>query len=399
MNETQTTENMAPEDFNLLFKKNETLAEFKKSLVPHRIFVDCEREILRRVAQPGVANILSVVGPTGAGKTQLLNEVANVLLGLPAPDSSDFISKLTELETQPHLPVVYVTASTGRSFESRFRGLLVEILRSLNAPLITAQAIRSKPGASHRPPSQALEKVSIPRMEEMVRTFLKERQVRALLIDEAQHLAQGSGKDEWRLVGDGLKLLGSVSGTLVVLFGTSELLGLPYLSGQLGRRTRALHLRRYLWTDADDLEEFKGIVASFSGAFPKALPMELMMENLQLVYTGCLGCVGILSSWLYDAVARAEQLGQGTVSLEVLKQTAFSEIRLRRIHTEAQECERSFINEGVGLDNLIGELCGRVQPPVSLAQKLIKATRKKFKPGNRNPTYDTYKPETCGATA
>ena len=397
MNETQTTENMLPEDFNLLFRKNEMLVEFKKSLVPHKVFVDCERDILRRVAQPGVANILSVVGPTGAGKTQLLNEVANVLLGLPAPDSAEFTCKLKALDIQPHLPVVYVTASTGRSFESRFRGLLVEILRSLNAPVITAQAIRSTPGASHRPPSQSLEKVSIPRMEEMVRLFLKERQVRALLIDEAQHLAQGAGKDEWRMVGDGLKLLGSVSGTLVVLFGTSELLGLPYLSGQLGRRTRALHLRRYLWADSEDREEFKGIVASFAGAFPKALPLDLMLGNLQLVYTGCLGCIGILSSWLYDAVARAEQLGQGSVSLEILKQTAFSEVRLRRIHMEAQECERSFINEEVGLDNLMGELCGQAKPQVVPVAKSVTPPRKKYKPGNRNPTYDAYTP--CLATA
>jgi hypothetical protein len=244
-----------------------------------------------------------------------------------------------------------------------------------------------------------MEKVSIPRMEELVRNFLKERQVRALMIDEAQHLAQGAGKDEWRMVGDGLKLLGSVSGTLVVLFGTSELLGLPYLSGQLGRRTRALHLRRYLWADTDDREEFKGIVASFAGAFPESLPLDLMLENLQLLYTGCLGCIGILSSWLYDAVARSEQLGQSSVSLEILKQTAFSEVRLRRIHMEAQECERSFINEGVGLDNLMGELCGNTTPQLIPAPKPAAVSRKKYKPGNRNPTYDAYTPTTCLAAA
>lgn len=99
-NNTEPVVTSEGEDFGQLFKRNDTLLEFKKSLVPHKVFVDCEREILRRVAQPGVANILSVVGPTGAGKTQLLNEVANVLLGLPAPDAADFKRTLTDLKTQ-----------------------------------------------------------------------------------------------------------------------------------------------------------------------------------------------------------------------------------------------------------------------------------------------------------
>lgn len=381
----------AEPDYTSLFQTNVSLEEFRTGLIPHRVFMHCEREILRRIARPGVATILSVIGPTGVGKTQALNEVASFLLGLRKGESDESLAK------RPYLPVVYVTASTGRTFESRFKSLLIQILQQVNRVLVeigstTGSANETSPTSR---PVRPIESLPIARLEELVRVGLRERRVKALLIDEAQHLAQGADAEEWRLVGDGLKLLGSISGTLVVLFGTSELLGLPYLSGQLGRRSKAVHLRRYRWTSQADRDEFQAIVAAFCKGSRGKLPLKVLSENLPLLYTGCVGCVGILSSWLYDAIARAEQTGVEAVDVEILQETAFSEEKLRKIDHEAVQCENAFRRESAGLQGLMADLCNPTKEPTlpSTGPAEYKHKKMRLKPGNRKPTYDPYQVE------
>jgi len=384
----------SPEDHQRLFLPNPSLEAFSQFLVPHKVFVESERDILRRVARPGISNILSVVGPTGVGKTQLLNEVGGVLLKASAPvhgvspspvDSADALS--------PYLPVVCVIANTGRSFESRFKHLLIAILKQVNGVAAKLGVVRSDTSSPNGRASLSPQQIPIAQLEELVRSGLRERQTRAVLIDEAQHLAQRADAEDWQLVGNGLKLLGSISGTLIVLFGTSELLSLPSLTGQLGRRTKAIHLRRYLWDDPVYKDEFAKVVASFAQQWPDVLPVKLLFEHLPFLYAGCVGCTGILSGWIYDAMALAEQEALPAVTLDVLCRTAHSEEKLRKIATEAEECEKEFAKERLGLEKLTAELC-----PSSRSRVLISASetkpetvppaKKKPKPGNRKPTYD-----------
>ena len=374
------------QDITTYFEPNIELEKFKSFLVAHQVFTECEQALISKIARPGSFNILSVVGPTGVGKTQLLNEVAGTLLGIKENPSKD-------LSKQPYLPVVYVTATTGHSYESRFRSLLLQIVRQVNeAACVYGKVVVPDPAGKMRvrPSSQTIASLSIARLEELVRTGLKERQVRALLIDEAQHLAQGSNAVDWRIVGDGLKVLGSVSGTMMVLFGTSELLGLPYISGQLGRRSKAIHLRRYLWNNQTDRLEFKKIVSAFGKGWPTLLPTEFMLANLPLLYAGSLGCTGILSTWLYDAMVVTEQAGLSTVTVDILKQTALSAPKLLKIEQEAKECEDAFLAEQVGLDEMVAKLDETFTPKPVVKQPAFKLPSTKGVSLKRTPKFDAY---------
>lgn len=387
----------APGDNQRLFSLNPRLEEFSKFLVPHKVFVECERDILRRVARPGVSNILSVVGPSGAGKTQLLNEVGGALLASPAPSRPD-PSADSAAAARPHLPVVYVTANSGRTFESRFKNLLKQILKQVNGVATKLGEVRADSSPTLGRPSHFLDHIPIAQLEELVRSGLRERQVRAVLVDEAQHLAQSADADDWQLVGNGLKLLGSISGTLIVLFGTSEVLSLPSLTSALGRRTKAIHLRRYHWNNSlypHDVGEFESVVAAFASGWPDVLPVDLLLKNLPYVYTGCVGCVGTFYGWIYDAMALAEQEGLPSVTFEILQRTAHSEAKLRKFHLEAQACETAFAAEHAGFDKLMAELCPSSEhcvfaPLTEVTTAAALPHKKKPKPGNRNPTYDPY---------
>ena len=389
----ETAKDPAVVDYQAIFEPNVGLTEFRKQLVSHRVFAQCEQDILRRVASPGGASVLSVVGPTGVGKTQLLNEVATVLSKSPDPQPSPIANDAI----QPYLPVVCVIAPTGLTFQSRFRGLLLEILKKVNPALADAGVVRVDQGSARRR-RQSLSGASIAMLEELTRTGLRERRTRAVLIDEGQHLSLSANAQEWRMAAESLKLLGSVSGTLIVLFGTWELLCLPNLSGQLGRRTKAIHMRRYLWNVPEDRAVFEDVVKLIAQAWPAVLPERLLLDNLRLIYAGCVGCVGILFDWLHDAVGLAK--GRA-VTLDMLFETTFPEQRLRKFDSEARQCEDAFKREEGGLVRFAAELCAPTTggnssstTSATIVQRFQGPAKARTRRGvHRNPTYDPYNPK------
>ena len=408
-------------DYTHLFDADPDLVHFRKTLLLHYVFEKCEETILEKIANPASFNIVSVVGPSGAGKTQLLNEIAGTLLQVGAPalpkEGGENEKKL------PYLPVIYVLAKSGRTFESRFRSVLIDILREVNGVLVEIgktvrssdeqKVIKTKSQTSIlEKETVSLERLSIPSLQGVVRSALKERCVRAVLIDEAQHLAPLASQkhgfsSDYRLIADGLKVLVSNIPTLIVLFGTAELLSLPNLSAQLGRRSTLIHFRRYQWNDDKDRQEFRWVVEQFIKTWPKHLPKSLL-DDLAFLYAGCLGCVGILSDWLAVAMSRVTKPGVHKVTPTILDETALGKPRLLRIKSEAEECEIAFEQEAIGPRQMIAELCAGRSSQSSNGGNAsggdsdeagddgLKAKRKKgnLLPGKRKQTkgYDNYKP-------
>lgn len=403
-------------DYTHLFDIDPNLARFRQKLVIHPVFEECEETILAKIAHPASFNIVSVVGPSGAGKTQLLNEVTGSLLCVgPSPQPP---AEPGQKEKPPYLPNIFVVAKNGRTFESRYRSLLIEILEYANEVLVTIG--KTIPSGIIEPPKftkselplvakefDSISKLPISRLEALVRSALKERKVRAVLIDEAQHLVPSEQQhngyiQDMRLIADGLKLLGN-AGTLIVLFGTAELLTLPNLTAQLGRRSQLIHFRRYRWQDPADQHAFQWVVEQFVESWPIVLPKALLLAQLPFLYAGCLGCIGILADWLAAAMNRA---GSGSVTMDILKQTALRRPRLRKIQTEALQCETAFAEEEFGPEDLIKEVCGDDQNSTTSgstggtgsngsAQNGANGKAKKqhkLKPGHRRQKYDTFVP-------
>src|SRR5439155_2129254 len=133
---------------------------------------------------------------------------------------------------------------------------------------------------------------------------LHRRRVSVCLIDEAQHLKRlASGR---RLLDqmDTLKSLAALTGTVHVLVGTYELLGLTNLSAQLSRRSIEIHFGRYRAELHDDRLAFKSVVPTFQRHLPVAEEPDLVGAWDRL-YEGSLGCVGVLKSWLNRSLAYA----------------------------------------------------------------------------------------------
>jgi len=119
---------------------------------------------------------------------------------------------------------------------------------------------------------------------------LRQRHVGVCLIDEAQHLKRlASGR---RLLDqmDTLKSLAALTGTMHVLIGTYELLGLTNLSAQLSRRSIEIHFGRYRADLDKDRLAFKSVLLTFQRHLPLSEEPDLV-GSWERLYEGSLGCV------------------------------------------------------------------------------------------------------------
>ncbi len=116
-----------------------------------------------------------------------------------------------------------------------------------------------------------------------VEQALRYRRPRAVLVDEAQHLAKmASGR---RLLDqlDVIKSIANRTGTVHVLFGTYDLLAFRNLSGQLSRRSVDVHFCRYRAANAEDRRTFLNVLGSFERQMPLSESPELV-DNWEFLY-------------------------------------------------------------------------------------------------------------------
>jgi hypothetical protein len=131
---------------------------------------------------------------------------------------------------------------------------------------------------------------------------------------------------------DVLKSLANATETLFILLGTYELLDMTDLSGQLGRRSLSIHFRRYR-ADNDEVDVFRTAVNTFAKFMPlKEEPA--LLDEVDFLYIGSMGCIGILKGWLERALLLALQAGAATVTRDHLEKTIMPQRKRLRITQE-----------------------------------------------------------------
>jgi len=181
--------------------------------------------------------------------------------------------------------------------------------------------------------------LTIPDLRRALEKTLLYRQPRAFIVDEAQHFRKmASGR---RLLDqmDNLKSLAGMTNTVHVLVGTYELLGLTNLSAQLSRRSIEIHFSRYHADIPEDLKEFKKLVRTLQKHLPLAEEPDLESHS-DYFYEHCLGCAGMLKTWLNRTLAAALEQDAGTLTSKLWEQHAESRRKLVPMVREIHEGER-----------------------------------------------------------
>src|SRR6266851_1464769 len=217
------------------------MAYFTAKVVAHPRLTAAHQAVRDALRQPSGASLILVHGPTGVGKTTLRLRLEQQLLAEALPD----------MQHDPdRVPVLAVEAVAPESGQFNWKDYYVRALAALDEPLLEHKVTVTTPEnpSPERPvPPRPFIKRSASAAEFrwVLEQCLRRRRVAVCLVDEAQHLKRlTSGR---RLLDqmDTLKSRAALTGTVHVLVGTYELIGMTNLSAQLSRRSVEIHFGRY----------------------------------------------------------------------------------------------------------------------------------------------------------
>src|ERR1035437_5082995 len=278
------------------------LKHFQDFTVAHPRLVDAKERLLAAIRECAPNSVILVLGPTGVGKTTLRTRVEQLLTA----------ETLAALQTDPaRLPVVSVEAVAPPSGNFNWRDHFRRMLYEMNEPLIDQK--RKMEGCDEDVHFMPGLKAHGEQYHYAVEQALRYRRPRAVLVDEAQHLAKmASGR---RLLDqlDVIKSIANRTGTVHVLFGTYDLLAFRNLSGQLSRRSVDVHFPRYHADRVEDRRDFLNVVRSEERQMPLAEPPNLA-KNWEYLYERTIGCVGVLKEWLVMALSAVLRQGKGALA-------------------------------------------------------------------------------------
>lgn len=311
-------------------------AYFRAYTMAHPHLASVDRAVWNAIHEPAGALLILLIGPTGVGKTTLLDHLEKRLCEEAVP----------HLQEHPgHLPVVKFLASTPATGQFKWADFFTRGLLAIREPLVNCkvdpQAQAPREGRSSFTPRNRLNAAVLQLSWEQA---LSHRRPAAIFIDEAQHLGKiGRGSSLLDQL-DHLKSLALLTNTVYVLAGTYELLPFRNLSAQLGRRSIDIHFPRYQATNKDDVRIFKTVLQTFQ----RHLPLEIMpdlVSQWQDYYAYTAGSIGILKELLLKALAEALERSAKTLEPEFLAHHAPSLATRQQMMTEIEEGEKGFISD------------------------------------------------------
>jgi hypothetical protein len=310
------------------------LQRFKAFAVAHPLLQQADTALMRALHEPAGFTHILVYGPSGVGKSTMIRQIVTRLNAADrsTPPGGKGPMPLLLLEARPpdtpafNRTDYYRTALKVLGEPFFERRVLVDIEAEPTWEKKGRKAARFQDSAELR---QALEEA------------LRRHGVRAVVVDEAQHLMKvGTGA---RLLDqlDWIKSMTNVTEVLHILLGTYDLLAFRNLSGQASRRSLDIHFARYQIQQEQDRHDFQGVLLALLKQVPLTVDVETLMCHWLYFYERSIGCVGILKDWLVRAVATTLYDGSDTLTLTRLHEHALSEAQCERMAIEATEGEQA----------------------------------------------------------
>jgi hypothetical protein len=304
---------------------------FKAYTVAHPALKQADQAVWNTLREPAGASLVFVFGPTGVGKTTLLAQIEKRLMEMAAAGGAD---------QRGHCPVLRLDAVSPALNHFKWGDYYQRALLLLQEPSVqyTLDYHRPLPNVSRTPMQREVRSVlrstDTAALRLAFEQTLKRRSPRAILIDDAEHIAKAARGSKLLDQLDHLKSLAIMTQTVHVLVGTYDLLVVRNLSAQLSRRSVDIHFSRYRATDESEMRAFKSVL----WAFQRNLPLEEepdLLQQRKYCYERTVGCVGVLKDWLTRVLAEALETGAKTISRSLLEQHALSVDRCDQMVTEA----------------------------------------------------------------
>jgi hypothetical protein len=381
---------------NLLKASNsERLEYFRAFTTGHPLLLSVYEKLWCAIRDSNPGSIIFIYGPTGVGKTTLLDRIATRCKE----------TLLAELEKDSErIPIVKVRVPAPSSGIFDWKDYFQRLLLELEEPLINHKLDRSQWDiqnshtflkAESNMQLISYDKHGIRPIRSASENTLKHRRPMAVLIDDAQHFGIISSGRKLLDQLNTIKSLADETKVTHVLCGTDELIPLRNLNGQISRRSIDVHFGRYHVSDEQQKEEFISVLNTFQQHLPLAEPD--LVSHWDYFYERSLGCVGILKDWLTSSLALALDSNGSTLPRVYLEQQALSVKQCTTILRETKTSEKELEEEEEGLlllqqdlgltVELIGSKQGRTFENVEKPPG-VNPIRRKRRVGARKPVRD-----------
>ncbi|MFH7028277.1 MAG: AAA family ATPase [Heteroscytonema crispum UTEX LB 1556] len=326
------------------------LNQFKEYAISHPQLAQVDMLLMGAIREPaGFAHVL-VYGPSGVGKTTMIRQITRRLNGTAVDQNGSYSWSESGYRNGNVSPMPLLLVETRPPDGGVFNrtDYYRTALRLLGEPFyerrmmvdIDAEQTWEKKGRGRSKTAQFNDS---PELRQALEEAMSKRGVKAVILDEAQHLMKiGSGASGGKLLDqlDWIKSMTNVTGVLHILIGTYELLNFRNLSGQASRRGLDIHFPRYLFQHEQERQDFQGILLALLKQVPLEIDIPALMQHWVYFYERSIGCVGVLKDWLIRAVAAALHDGCDTLTLERLHEHTLSLAQCERMAIEATEGEQ-----------------------------------------------------------
>ncbi len=372
-----------PEFFDraLLLQPPEVRQEYfeQQCLIEHPRLLEALDAILDAICAPGEdvltrrpGTIVLVIGPARVGKTTLIHLLEERLLAYAA----------ARMRTDPHfIPFASITAPEAGSGRFDWIDFYRPVLRQLGNPFVDSPT----------------HPISARQMRAATEVAYLERKPLAIIVDEAHHLAESTRGSRLQSQLNHLKNFENTTGVSHILVGTYEMRPFRKVNPQLALRSIDVHFPRYDMTKEQDCLIFKSILWALQRQLPVEEEPLLAQKHWEFLYARSIGCIGLLKLHLNRALTCALKEGAHTVTLDHLRQTAASDVRVKLALRNALESEAEFV-EAEDADEQLLALLRKPPARVSSSSKQKQNEHdqtqpstppKNQKPGKRAPGRDS----------
>lgn len=359
-------------DRSLLLELPEVRQEYfeQQCLIEHPRLLEALDAILDAICAPGEevltrrpGTMVLVMGPSRVGKTTLIHLLEERLLAYASH----------RMRTDPHfIPFASITAPEAGSGRFDWIDFYRPVLRQLGNPFVDSPThpIRAR------------------QMREATEAAYLERKPLAIIVDEAHHLAEASRMSRLQSQLNHLKNFENTTGVTHILVGTYEMRPFRKVNPQLALRSVDVHFPRYDMTKEQDCLIFKSILWALQRQLPVEEEPLLAQKHWEFLYARSIGCIGLLKLHLNRALNCALKEGAHTVTLDHLRQTAASDVRVKLALRNALESEAEFVeaeDADAQLLALLRKPSARPPGPAESSQSEPKNKPASSLPRNRRP--------------
>lgn len=339
--------------------------------------------ILRAMENPRPESIMLLVGPSGVGKSTIVDALKRHL--------SKYYEE--ELHRDPgFLPYIFVKAVAGLDGNFNWKDNLTRILMSAGDVLVSRKVMPKLILDLDGGNSADFRSLVREELRRSLESVVKNRRVRLIIIDEASAILRIRKGLLPLLPFEILKSMAVIFQIPILLVGAYDLLGVLDGTGQLLRRADVFHFERYVIGTDDGLD-----AVDFSSALKELLMAtglileQNFVENYAYFMMKTVGCIGNLKDWLDRCCVELYGKGEAVLTREVLERNALSNKVIMQLTREAMAGE--FKLEDSADSELASELALECVPSLELPTTKVdhapsKRRKRKGRVGLRGPSRD-----------